>query len=242
MKIKILLFAIVISSPVGALFAMEKKPECVINEKTIHDDVKVFIHKKQVEEASEYLLSQQTCAKTDYEKAFLLDYQGEVIRAAYSFSGGVESVSKSAEEFYKKALSLQTIHDVVVYHHLALLMRDKKDYPSAAEYISKALNIEPAPEDPLPYLATALKISAESGNWQQARDIAGIIYNKKNSYFFDTRLLLPSVQTFCVTGELDLAAQFISLIKKHNVPLDSVETKYYEKSIEVFNECKDRVI
>lgn len=220
---------------------MTEANKCDFNADQMYLDIKKFLENKDLESALSYVDSKQHCADSDFKKAVILTYVGEIHRAGYGLTEKYE-LAEWAEELYLKALELNTDHNSKIYLHLALLMKDKDDYALASKYMEKALSFQPELGEAMPYLGAALQIAVGNSDWERARKLTGVLYNIKNSYFFNTRLLLPSIQTFCATGEINTAEAFIDLIVKHDVVLSSIERGYFERSKRILEECKKKII
>lgn len=230
-------FSIALLSAVTFCYADSSDLECEVETYQFYESLLKLVDRRDLKGALSRIKKQSSYISTDDERAAIARVSGDVYRASYINTGN-EAVAKAAEKLYYNALEFEPKDKGAIYLRLALLMKNKKNFNSATKYMNLALSFESQSEGPIIYLGTALQIAAGSKDWESARKIVGYLYNRKNDYFFNTIYLLPSVQAFCISKEIDKAEKFIQLIVEYDVNLTETQKKYFEGAKSALKKCK----
>lgn len=177
-----------------------------------------YDNQKSLEEAIDLLnTSKSSCGISPEWDAQLYDLRGYVATRTYKFSGRKYFYDDAVQSF-QKALELNTSRSEYVYYHMAGLMRQSKEFAKGIGFINKALNFEPQPKDPLPYLKLAFQLAVDVKDWKAAGDLMEIVTKRDSYHFYENPdLILSMVEAFCYHNELAPARILIEKNEKYMI-------------------------
>lgn len=233
-KLALVVCFLMINGVSNQVMAMEEEG-CVFNLSELINKFYTSLYK-----AGDYKLAEKVlddispCVSTKYQAAVVADLSGDLLREVYKSTKDPSHADK-AEDIYLRGLKFNTEHNEVILWHLGLLMREKKEYESAIGYVNRVLQMKP--EDPVPYLATALMLSVDVENWEQAKELVAILINKKRDYYFSFPVLFSTVKTLCYHNRPKIAQQFVRNVEKYRKDLNPMQKRMLEQSKAIASSC-----